>query len=117
MKLLVFGSRGFNNYMKFENDMRSVVYYYDVSKIISGGATGADKLAEKYAEEYDIPIEIYEPNYDKYRKRAPLIRNTEMAKLADAGICFYDGESRGTMFTIKELAKLGKQVYVYGYRL
>lgn len=46
-----------------------------VSKIISRGAEGTDSLAKKYAEDMELLLKIYNPNYRKYGKRSPIIRN------------------------------------------
>ena len=68
MKIVVIGSRVLN---------------VDISKYIpaltteitSGGAKGIDTLAEKYADENNIPKLIIKPEYTKYEKSAPLQRN------------------------------------------
>ena len=51
MKVVIAGSRGFNNY----NYMKSQLNNYNITYIISGDAKGADTLAEKYAKENNNP--------------------------------------------------------------
>jgi hypothetical protein len=98
MKVAVIGSRTVSD-----------AYYEDLcchmpigtSEIISGGADGADRLAERYASQMHLPCRIYVPNYKKYGKQATLIRNQQIIHAADYVIALWDGVSRGTGYTIK----------------
>lgn len=72
----------------------------DTTLVISGGARGVDTLAEKYADEHGIKKLILLPDYELYGKQAPLIRDKLIVDNADLVIAFWDGESRGTEFTI-----------------
>lgn len=103
--LLVCGSRSFDDY----NLLRNKLNYYLQNKknivIVSGGAKGADSLAEKYAKERGCEIKIFIANWDKYGKRAGYIRNEKMfkyiAQFPEHGcVAFWDGNSRGTMHDI-----------------
>lgn len=85
----------------------------NVTEIISGGAVGIDTLAEKVADERRISKSIIRPEYDKYGKKAPLIRNKEIVERAELVIAFWDGKSRGTKFTIDYAKKLNKKIKVY----
>jgi hypothetical protein len=82
MITLIAGSRDFNDYEYLKSRIP------ECSKIISGGAKGADTLAEKYAKEFNIPIEIIRPEWDKFGKKAGMIRNIEMIKKCDLAIFF-----------------------------
>ena len=73
--LAVVGSREFNNYKLLKDKLNSIE---NISKIVSGGAFGADKLAELYAEEYNIETNIIKPNWSTYGKSAGAIRNKEI---------------------------------------
>ena len=85
----------------------------NVTEIISGGAIGIDTLAEEIADKRRISKSIIRPAYDKYGKKAPLIRNKEIVKRAELVIAFWDGKSRGTKFTIDYAKKLNKEVKIY----
>ena len=98
-RLVVCGCRDFSDYNLLSNELDS--YLKNISKnysviIVSGGASGADKLGERYASEHRIPIEVHSAMWDKFGKSAGPLRNKEMAEVADAVIAFWDGESRGT---------------------
>ena len=85
----------------------------NVTEIISGGAIGIDTLAEEVADKRRISKSIIRPEYDKYGKKAPLIRNKEIVERAELVIAFWDGKSRGTKFTIDYAKKLNKKVKIY----
>jgi predicted Rossmann fold nucleotide-binding protein DprA/Smf involved in DNA uptake len=76
MKLAVVGSRTFNNYEFFKDKLDQL----SVAKIISGGARGADQLAERYAKEKGISFEIYSAKWKQYGRAAGPIRNEEIVK-------------------------------------
>ena len=73
-RVLVCGGRDFHK-IKIAYNILDVV---EPKHIISGGAAGADSLAEKYAKENYIPITIYPANWPKYGKGAGPIRNKQM---------------------------------------
>ena len=87
---------------------------YDLcTEIISGGASGADKLAELYAEESKLHLTVFRPDYESFGKRAPIIRNCEIIDHAQYVIALWDGRSRGTAFTVTECIKKGIPVRVF----
>lgn len=74
--------------------------------IVSGGAVGTDKIAEKFAEQKGIEAEIYEPEYDKFpTKVAPIKRNQTIVDNSDYLIAIFDGSSKGTASTIRMAEK------------
>ena len=48
-----------------------------------------------------------------FGKRAPLVRDEEMAKAADIIIAFWNGQSRGTKYTIDYAKSIGRKVQIY----
>lgn len=75
--------------------------------IVSGGARGADTLAKEYAVRNDTPLIEFLPEYDRYGRRAPLMRNILIVDNCDFLLAFWDGSSRGTKFTIDYAVKRG----------
>ena len=82
------------------------------STIISGGAKGADTLAKQYALHNKIPLIEFLPDYQKFGRKAPLLRNISIVENCDLLIAFWDGVSRGTKFTIDYAVKNGVKVKV-----
>lgn len=70
------------------------------SEIISGGAGGVDLLAKKAAIQRGIKYTCIRPNYVKYGRIAPLIRNSEIVDSADCLLAFWNGYSKGTRHAI-----------------
>lgn len=99
MKYGIVGSRKFNDYEKLKAVLDS---YEDITEIVSGGAKGADGLAKKYAEEKNIPLTEYRPDYKKFGKAAPLKRNTTIIEESDKVIAFWNGKSKGTKDSISK---------------
>ena len=106
MKLAIVGSRNIEAF-----DLASVVPA-GVTCIVSGGAIGIDTIAKEYAHTHDIEIIEHLPEYDKYGRTAPIIRNKKIVQDADKLLAVWDGKSRGTAFTIAHAKKVGKEVIV-----
>lgn len=77
-----------------------------------GGAAGTDESARDYAREQNIPITEYFPDYARYGRSAPIVRNRRILEEADAVVAFWDGESRGTKFGIEYAKKKKKPLSV-----
>jgi hypothetical protein len=100
--MLIAGSRTFNNYELLKE--RCDFYLQNqkgVIHIVSGGARGADALAERYAKEKGYELHVFPADWDRYGKAAGYIRNEQMhkyiAQFEKRGvICFWDGQSKGT---------------------
>ena len=102
MKLAIIGSRN--------ADVPNLETYLPegVTEIVSGGARGVDTIAATYAKENGITLTEFLPDYQRYKRGAPLKRNEQIAEYADRVLAFWDGTSRGTLYTIKLFEKLGK---------
>ncbi len=58
--------------------------YKEGDWIVSGGCLkGADRFAEQLAKQEGIPILLFYPNYKRYNRGAPTIRNGSVAENAD----------------------------------
>jgi hypothetical protein len=96
MNVGVIGSRSFNDYLLLEQ----ILTQLEISTIISGGAKGADLLAEKYANRQNIETIIFKPDWS-IGKGAAAIRNQKIVENSDMIVAFWDGKSKGTSMTIK----------------
>lgn len=89
----------------------------DPEWVVHGGAVGADSFAEKWCKRNGRKSKVYYPDYQRLGKGAPLKRNTQMVvDHPDATVlgCPYP-DSRGTLFTMKEGARLGNEVMLVKY--
>lgn len=85
---------------------------FPIATVISGGAKGADALGERYAEEMNLKLQLFYPEWDLHGRAAGPIRNSKMAENADALIALWDGKSRGTKNMIETARKKKLLVYV-----
>jgi len=69
---------------------------FDITEVVSGGASGVDALGERYAHENGIPLKVFPADWAKHGNAAGPLRNKEMAIYADALIALWDGQSKGT---------------------
>lgn len=116
MKLIIAGTRTFADYDLLKNKAKALTANVTVKEVVSGGngylapngevERGADLLGEKWANDNNIKITRFMPNWSLYGKMAGPIRNGKMAEYGDALIAFWDGKSKGTESMIA-LAKLG----------
>ena len=89
-------------------------YVNSSDEIVSGGARGVDSLAEEYAKKNNINLTVFLPEYEKYGRGAPIVRNRQIIEYADEVIAFWDGVSRGTLSALKLAKKLGKPYIIIG---
>lgn len=118
IKIIVAGSREFNNSNLLKNELHKFIKELEANKveIVSGTAKGADKLGEQYAAHFNQDVKRFPANWDKYGRSAGYIRNSEMAKYADACIVFWDGKSKGTKHMIDLAEKEGLILKVVVYK-
>ena len=117
--IAIVGSRDFNDFELLDNRITSWLKQtisIDRIVIVSGGAKGADTLAEKFADKYGFEKLIYRANWDIYGKRAGFIRNRDIIKCADIVFAFWDGESKGTKNSIDLANEQRKRCITYYYK-
>ena len=102
MKLAVIGSRDLTA-IPLDNYITA-----DVEEIISGGAIGVDTCAAEYAKRKGLKLTVFLPEYEKYGRAAPIVRNKEIVDHADMILIFWNGSSKGTLSVIKYAQKTGK---------
>lgn len=119
VRVIIAGSRKFNDQDLFDNTIHDILLNYDTEEleIISGCCTGADAMGEEYARSWDIKLAEFPAYWNKYGKAAGPMRNEQMARYAsesDHGIliAFPIGESRGTRNMIKLAKQYGLEVHV-----
>lgn len=115
-KIAVIGSRTVTNYKQFKILLSKylIEQHIDVGSVtfVSGGARGADSLAQRFANEFERPIIVHEALWDLYGKAAGYIRNVDIVKDADIVIAFWDGVSKGTKHSIDLAKKQNKIVEI-----
>ena len=80
----------------------------EVEEIVSGGAVGVDFCAAEYAKNNGLKLTEFLPQYERYGRAAPFVRNKQIVDYADKIIVFWNGNSKGTLSVIKYVQKIGK---------
>jgi predicted Rossmann fold nucleotide-binding protein DprA/Smf involved in DNA uptake len=119
MRIIISGSREFNNYEIIENKILDIIGKLNSNnnvEIVSGGCRGVDKCAEMFA--YRNGYEFTEFPADwSLGKRAGYLRNKQMAEYASESvngtlISFWNMKSRGTKMMIDLARQHGLDVYI-----
>ncbi|MBT9547121.1 MAG: hypothetical protein IV090_17145 [Candidatus Sericytochromatia bacterium] len=119
-KLAIIGSRS------LEDEIEPLVLEWiqknldlsEISMFVSGGASGADTLAERLAKHLNKEMIVFLPDYKKF-KNATMIRNEEIAKTADFCLALVDRPletSKGTYECVKKFKRLKKPVTVIRFK-
>lgn len=111
MKLAIVGSRNWYSPRRVREFVQALPLD---TVIVSGGAVGVDSDAEQAARERGMTVEVYKPDWKKHDRAAGIIRNRQIVDAADKVVAFWDGESRGTKFTIDYARQHGKLQEVFG---
>lgn len=112
MKIAIVGSRDFNDYSVVDEFVCSKLDLSGVDTVVSGGARGVDKLAEKFADKHGLDMSIRKADWERYGRSAGPRRNKLIVEEADAVFAFPSQTSKGTWHTINLARKAGKLVHV-----
>ena len=116
MKLAIVGSRTFKDFslMDYWVDILLPDKVYSGHTIISGGAKGADEMAEKIAKQSGTELIVFKPDWNKHGKSAGHMRNMDIISHSDQVLAFWDGKSKGTASSLS-IAKFLKKPTVVVY--
>lgn len=99
-KLIIAGGRTYSDFKQVEASFLAYLEEHKLTSeeilIVSGGASGADRLGEQLSKKHGMAVEVFPADWKKNGKAAGPIRNKEMAIFADGLLAFWDGASRGT---------------------
>ena len=119
MKVIVAGGRDFKDYELLKCTLDNFQQEYgNITEVISGTTKGVDKLGEQFANENNIPIKRFVPDWEGLGKKAGHVRNRLMGDYAKEHngmlVAFWDKQSKGTKGMIDYATKIGlKSVVVY----
>lgn len=114
MKVAVIGSRDFDDFDLMVETLKEI----DISEIVSGGARGADRMAERYSKEYlKRDPKVFYADWKNNPDYAGFERNKDIVDYADVVVAFWDGESPGTKDAITYAKRKRKPVKLVFYSI
>ena len=82
MKIAIVGSRSLSN-IAIDGHIPE-----ETTEIVSGGAVGVDRCAAEYAKSRGLVLAEFLPQYERYGRAAPIVRNERIVDYADRVIVF-----------------------------
>ncbi len=117
MRCVICGSRDINDYEILKAAIKESGF--TITEVVSGCASGVDKLGERWAQENGIVPHRFSAEWNIYGTFAGRMRNKKMAKFISPPECnngcvvaVWDGESKGTAHMIQLAREAGIKVYV-----
>lgn len=96
MKLIIAGGR---NYRLTQADLNRLYEIKDqVSEVVCGCCTGADRDGEAWAKRNGIPVKMFSAKWGQMGAKAGPIRNANMARYAEAVALFPGGKGTESMY-------------------
>lgn len=111
----VVGSRTFKNYAQLEEIVKGYIISDD-DELVSGGAVGADSMAQRFAKENGYDLNIKYPKYRVYGPPATFIRNGLIVANSDIVVALYGkGKFRqgGTSNSAEWAERYGKELHEF----
>lgn len=120
MNIAIVGGRDFTDYELLKETLLSApgLDFADtdsIKYIISGGAKGADTLAEQFAKEFNLGLIVFPADWKQYGRGAGMIRNKQIISESDIVFAFWDGKSKGTKNSIDHAKKQNKPLTIVYY--
>ena len=110
MRVLITGSRHWSDWGAIAAELEG---FDDDTVIVTGGARGADRMAQDVAYEMGYSVAIYQAEWDKYGRQAGPGRNQRMVDAgADLCLAFPLAGSMGTWDCVRRARAAGIPVKV-----
>jgi hypothetical protein len=112
--IMIISFTGHRNKILARETLDMIYNIYGGDTWAHGGAVGFDTQISNFARAHGIKEIVIKPEYTKYSKVAPLIRNRKIVEVGEILIACYDGrKTGGTKYTIEYAKKTGKKVVVF----
>lgn len=109
LKLIIAGGRGYQFTDADRKRLNDLAAENEIAEVVSGGARGADRCGEMWAQHGGIPVRLFRADWGQYGAKAGPIRNGQMAEYADALVAFPGGS--GTANMVAQATQRGLRVW------
>ena len=111
MKVIIAGGRDYcvtpEEFWKLDRLHKKI----GITEVVSGGASGADRDGELFAEAMGIPVKVFRPDWVAHGKSAGPRRNRAMAEyVGPDGLCILFPGGKGTTSMRAEAARAGVKI-------
>jgi hypothetical protein len=110
--VLVTGSLSFDDYALLCATLDRLLVGKENVVVATGGATGAEALAERYAQEHGLGAKQLLADWARYGRGAKVIRANQLVETADRAVIFWDGKNKGIGELIEKAEAKGIPVEV-----
>lgn len=111
MKALVCGGRDFNSPAQVWHDLNNLHEDFGFTKLIQGGAKGADRFAKEWAATHpEVEVWTTKANWEKFGKAAGPKRNARMLEWEPDFVIAFPG-GRGTADMIRQAHEAGYKLF------
>lgn len=115
LALGIVGSRDFHDLERFDDKMGEWIDIHGMpTHVVSGGAQGADAMAQQWADDNEIPFIVHKPNYRAHGQYdATGQRNKKIVDSSDHILAFPSIHGGGTMNTVQHALAAKKPVHMH----
>ena len=114
MNVAIVGSRTWTDAAAIHRVIDRLVEEHAGLTIVSGAASGADRIAAAYARLKAVPVIEHPADWKRHGRTAGAIRNHAIVADADIVIAFWDGVSPGTRITLDLARRKGIAARIVG---
>lgn len=107
MTVIVTGGRAYKN----RELVTKVLDSLNITMLVQGGASGADKIAKEWANTKGIRCLTIEADWNKYKKAAGPLRNSEMLKAFPNAVVVAFKGGKGTEDCVQRAMSRGMLVF------
>jgi predicted Rossmann-fold nucleotide-binding protein len=111
MIVLVCGGRAFKDYMIVARTLNSLNDQHAFTKLIHGGAPGADTMAARWAEIHGVYRQVFYARWDLHGRAAGPIRNKRMLDEGNPNLVVAFPGGSGTADMIKQTRAAGVELF------
>lgn len=109
-RVLITGGRAYANDTRLFAVLDRYHSVNGIDLIIEGGATGADRLARRWADHASVPIETYEADWENQGSFAGPARNKRMLDEGKPDLVIAFPGGRGTADMVRKARRAGVEV-------
>lgn len=111
--ILICGGRDYSDWREFGLSMRAVLSLADGEelRIVHGGASGADAMASRWADEHGYECVVYAADWRREGKKAGPLRNQRMLDCEHVSLVVAFPGGRGTADMVRRAKARGVDVW------